>query len=463
MDIILRIKSIFNKDGQEEAVKGVDQLSASTDKAATKTNQAKVASVGASQGFAAAGQAASAASSGGIGSLAQGISKLQLIITGFGAIGIIGAITTAYNLLKKLSDFISDKMNASIRAAGEEAMKTAERLNSEKMKLAQQMVDEVATSYDRVALSIDNATAAQNSYLAALQDLNTAQQEATALELNRRELAALAALQDDDAAGEAAVKARFAKARIVNDLGKRGADSIRGEQQARDELNAAAARRAAAEQALSKARENRAVLAQQLEYATEKAAPHPDTDRPGYRGEWAAKANAKSEKDLEAFTSKVASLDATIAKLTDILSSQIAAERAAGIRLQAANVRAGSVMEAATGLSQQQSTDIDRTKEKTQQKYREAQLKKLEEIKAKEEEKTLTRAQAQRNVLSAEDNRRAARNFGGSYSEIAELKAALNQARTDRAEAMKAVTDYARKAAADAAYAKDAVRNLPNN
>ena len=109
MDIILRIKSIFNKDGQEEAVKGVDQLSASTDKAAAKTNQAKVASVGASQGFAAAGQAASAASSGGIGPLTSAMGGLSQQIPALAKhAGTVGLLVAAFAAWKQVIDAVNE-------------------------------------------------------------------------------------------------------------------------------------------------------------------------------------------------------------------------------------------------------------------------------------------------------------------------------------------------------------------
>lgn len=452
MDILLKIKSIFTKEGTDDAQK---QLDATARSAAQAGKTAEKSGQDINSGFAKAGS--------GIGSLTKGISKLQLLVTGFGIMGLIGALTSAYNLIKKISDWISDKMTASIRAAGEAAQITADRLSDEKMKLAQQMVEDVASSYDRVATSIDKANSAQRSYLTALQDLNEAQQEATALEFNRRELAALAAVPEGDDAAEAAVKARFAKMRLADSLGKRGSKAIRNVQESEDDLNAASGRRTAAEQSLADAQQKRSILADQLAYSTEHAVSHPDTGKPGYRGEWANKQNEAYQKEVEGFTAKIASLDSSITKLADVLESQKSEERAAGVRLQASRVRAGSVMEAATGLSKQQSSDIDRNTAKTQETYQQKKLAEIEKVKAETQDRQLTRSQANKNILSAQGNLTHARNFGGSSSEVAELKAALSQALADRSETMKTITDYARKASADAAYAKEALRNLPNN
>lgn len=352
-DLIISIKSKFDGKGTADAKQQLDATSKSAEQVG-KSAQKSGSEI--SSGMGKAG--------GGIAQLSKGISGLQKVVTGFGILGIIGAITTAYNLLMKVSSWIKDKLTANIRAAGEASLKLSDSLSDRKMQLAQQMVDNVTTSYDRAASAIDKANTAQQQYLAALQDLNTAQQEATSLELDRRELAALASLQDGDAAGEAAVKARFGKMRLSDSLGQRGAKAIRGEQSAQDELTAASSRRAQAAQSLSDAQQTRAVLADQLEYTASQVNQHPDTGKPGFRGEWAEKQNAKDQKVIEVFTAKISELDSTIVKLSDILSSQTANERAAAIRLQAARVRSTGVLDAATALSQQQSTDIDRGTER---------------------------------------------------------------------------------------------------
>lgn len=441
----MRILSFFDGKGTADAKAQLDATAKSAEQVGDTSQKA---GKDINSGFGKAGS--------GVAEISKRISALQRIVTGFGIIGIIGAITTAYNLLKKVSDWISDKMTASIRAAGEASQKTADSLSDYKMKLAQEMVDNVATSYDRTASAINSATTAQQQYLSALQDLNAAQQEATALELDRRELAALATVKDGDAAGEAAVKARYAKMRLADSLGQRGSQAIRSEQFANDELDAAAARRAEAERSLSTAKQHRSTLADQLEYTAAQVKQHPDTDKPGFRGDWAKRQNENAQKELEVFTTEITKLDSTILKLTDVLASQTAIERAAGIRLQAARVRSGPVMEAATSLSQQQSSDIDRSTRKITAKQTQA---------AQEQQQAAaeSRAALTRKVLSAQSNLRSARNSGGDRDSVAQLKAALDKALADRATADRLLLDHARKTSEQANRTAEAVKNLPNN
>lgn len=347
-ELTISIQSKFDGKGTTDAKKHLEATAKSADKVGASSKKAgKDMKSGLQNG------------AGATDLLTKRISKLNLILTGFGIVGIIGAITTVINLIKRLTSWIGDKLTEKIRAAAEASRKLADQLSDHKMKLAQQMVDNVATSYDNAATSINNATTAQRQYLTALEELNTAQQEATALELDRRELAALAAAEGDEVQ-EAAVKARYAKMRLADSLGRRGAKAIRGEQSARDELDAAAARRAAATENLSKARQTRENLAQQLGYAKEKADFIPAANRSDKQVELDKEQRKKAQEEVEKFTTQLATLDSTIVKLTDILAAQTAAERAADIRLQAARVRSGPVLDAAAALTKQQASDIDR-------------------------------------------------------------------------------------------------------
>lgn len=343
-DLVIAIKTLFDGKGTAEAQRQLDATGKKAKEAGEKTKD----------GFLKAGKGAEL--------FQKTMGNLNKVITGFGVLAIIGAVTQLWNLLKGVIDWIKDRMTKSVREAAEESERLADALSSRRIELAQGIVDEAAKSYNGLADAITRVKSEQDAYLSALQELNQAQQEATELELQRRELAALASLQEGDTVGEASVKAKYGKLRLANSLGQQGAEAVRAAQRAEDELNATAERRAAAEAALKKAESGRGVIADQLAFSSDKLKEFElQPKRPGFKGFHDAQVEKRLRDEVAALTKQMKDLDDNIAKLTEAVRAEKSNERNAGIRLEAAKVRSTTVMDAATGLAEQKATDIDRT------------------------------------------------------------------------------------------------------
>lgn len=172
MDIILKIKSIFQKDGTAEANKEVDNLTTATDKAVQKNTEAKAASIGASQGISLMSSAAGAAS-GNMGSAAsavgQLVSKLPALSSVAGPISLAAAAVVA--LSKAWSNYKDMKAEAS--EASEQMATEKEIANIERIKKA----------YDEATIRIAAAADAIDRFYAADQSRDDTQMQKQLAEL----------------------------------------------------------------------------------------------------------------------------------------------------------------------------------------------------------------------------------------------------------------------------------------
>jgi len=168
MDIILKIKSLFQKEGTDQATTEVDKLSTSTAKVTQNSNAAAKASVGASQGFAAAGQAASAASSGGIGPLTASMGgMLQLMpklarFAGPAGLLIAGAVAW-YKAINAVSE-AKKKLKEQIESIRFENIESSIKSTTEQYALQRKEIDRNYESAKRLSdfqQSKDDALTAQ--------------------------------------------------------------------------------------------------------------------------------------------------------------------------------------------------------------------------------------------------------------------------------------------------------------
>jgi hypothetical protein len=452
MNIFLNIISKFKGEGTDQAKTEVDKFSTAQGKVADKSRQASKASVEASAGFGAAGAAASAAAGGGIGSMSSALGQiLQQIPRLASMAGTVGLMVAAAASWKKVVDELKEAHEQLADTIDNIQIGNAEARIKSLNEQYKAMADALTVAYERSKMLHD--------FEQTQDDLET--QQALA-ELELKAAKAKAEKPDDEfharredvsiAAERAAILSGAADRRFEREAEARKAERIYQTTQK--------------EQALSKfseQREQQVVLARKYSEAQEKAQREKDALLLGnFRKGARSEIDEKLSKELESISKKMeAAADAMKAANEKAAAADNAIERLT-YEGALAPIRKG------IGNIQQQTAAVDRSATRYDinrdvSEYQAAQLEKIEEEKAEAEKTRLSRVQARQNVLAAESNLRIARNTGSGSEQIAELKAALNQARSDRAATIKAFTDYARKAAADAAYAKEAVRNLPNN
>lgn len=353
--IKIAVETTADNKGLTESEKGLEKLNKAADETGTKT---KAAGDGTKQFGQATGRAAEmvgsltgamgangpAAAQMGAGlrvikALAEGsvggIMGLATVIVGVGVSAWTAYQRKVEDAKKKLEEFISDQTAKTIAQGAKK-------------------VDELSDAFGRVEKAISAAHAAQTELSAAWQNLNKAGQEVTDTEIARREKEELSRVGYGDEAGATAVKNKYAKIRESASASRKEGDAVRAEQAARDDLEAAAARRVNIEETLKKASEARDMRADLVDQYKRRADPaNPDE---------ADRKNA-AEK-LAAYTEQLAKLDQSIIDLTDSLNAAQTGERAAGLNYRAAQIRSTRGVAASSALAGQNISDLDRDTER---------------------------------------------------------------------------------------------------
>lgn len=343
IDITVKLQTQAETKGIDQARKSISDLKREASSAGAQTQKS-------AQGL--------AAWTARIAEITKSVRSAALVIT-----GLWGTISIGIHIVRQLSaawTAFTDRLLEPIRRAGEEAQKTADTLSDRKIELGRSMVASAADAFDRLASAATRARSAQRDLASAWQDLNTAQREATSLELDRRELSALSSLRPGDTAAEAAVRARFGRARLDAQTENRAGDSIRSLQAAQDDLDSLKAIRASASQSLQQALQDRSTLQDQLQASRDKSISIQSADYGADRTHSREKAAERAQKETEAFTSQLKDLDATIDKLRKSAQDAADAQAAAALRLRAAGIRARDVQDAAASLNAQKASDLDR-------------------------------------------------------------------------------------------------------
>ena len=361
-DLTLKIKTEYDGKGSEAAAKAVDGLAKSADKAgraqASAGKQAQQLGqstgraaelVGSLTGAMGANSPAATAMSAGIRTLKTVIDSLN---SGGGLKGAMGGLAT-------IAIGIAIAAYANYKKKVEEAKKITDEfmagLTDAKIETGKQRIEGIADAFGRVEKAISSARAAQSELAAAWDDLNRAGQEVTSMELDRREKADLGRVNPEDQAGAAAVRAKYTGLRESSALGARAGGAIRAEQAAQDDLTAASGRRANIEQTLGSSISARDTIAAQLARSSARANPsNPDEEE-----------RKNAAKETAAFTAQLAQLEKQVGELTDALAAARTTERAAGIRVQAAGIRATQGIGAAEALAQQNTSDADLSSTRT--------------------------------------------------------------------------------------------------
>lgn len=453
-DLTLKIKTEYDGKGSEAAAKAVDGLAKSADKAGRAQASAgkQAQQLGQSTGRAAEmvgsltgamGQAGPAAARLGAGlrvikALAEGsaggLMGIATVLVGAGVSAWAAYQRKVEQSRKELQDFVQE-------------------MTDRKIAEGARQIDAIASGFSRVEKAISSARAAQSELAAAWDDLNRAGQEVTQMELDRREKAVLARIPPGDTAAAAAVRAKYTGLRESAALGARAGSAIRAEQAAQDDLAAASGRRANIEKTLGLSMSARDQRAGQLARAVE-LSKRPDIDD----GE-----RARLAQETTDLTAQLATLEKQVGELTDALSAARTTERAAGIRAQAAGLRATQGIGAAEALAQQNISDADLSATRTAWAQRLSESAEAQAARQAQAGAGLSRADAQRGVLSAEANLRNARNSRGGGEDVGALKKELDAAKAARDEANRAFLDFARTSKDKDKQLAEALRNLPNN
>lgn len=349
--VTIAVETTADTKGIDAASKGVDELGKKSADTGKKTKEAADGTknlgqatgraaelVGSLTGAMGANSPAAAQMGAGlrvIKSLAEGsaggIMGLATVIVGIGVSAWTAYQRKVEESKKKLEEFISEKTVETIKSGAKE-------------------VDKISDAFGRVEKAVSAVRAAQSELAEAWQDLNKAGQEVTDMEIDRREKEELSRVAPGDAAGSTAVKNRYAQLRGEITLSRRQGDAVRAEQAARDDLEAASAKRVNIEEALKSsvsARDLRAELVDKYQRRADMSNPD-EADR------------KNAQEKLAGYTDQLASLNKSIIDLTDSLQAAKTTEQAAGLRLQASQVRATRGMEAASALQTQTDADLDR-------------------------------------------------------------------------------------------------------
>lgn len=451
-ELQLKIDTEYNGKGADAAAKDIKKIGKASKKAGEEQDKAgkHAQQFGQSTGRAAEmvgsltgamGQSGPAAARMGAGlrvikALAEGsaggLAGLATVLVGMGVSAWASYQRKVEEAQKKLQEFMAGLTDAKIDAGAKR-------------------IDSIAEGFSRVEKAISATRAAQSELAAAWDDLNRAGQEVTAMELERREKAALARVAPGDQAGAAAVRARYAGLRESAALGQRAGDAIRAEQAARDDLAAISGRRANIEQTLGSSVAARDLIAAQLARSTARADPMNKDEEERKR----------ATQEVAAFTAQLAKLDKQVGELTAALAAARTSEKAAGIRVQAAGVRATRGLSAAEALADQNTSDAQLAAVRARESAVLSASQEAQKDSVSLDSLRVRGAAAHRGVLDVEANLRNARNSGSG--DVSALMAELEKARRERDELAAAIRQKMQELTASDRQLKEAIRNLPNN
>lgn len=347
-DLTIRVKSTFEGTGTTDAAKAVEDLGKKTEQTAQKQQAAgkNVQQIGQATGRAAAMVGSMTGAMGAAGpaaaQLGAGLRVIKSLAEGSSA-GLMGLATVLVGIGVSAWASYKRKIEESKKAMNE----LLDDLTSSKIQTGVKEIEKVASGFDRVEKSVSAVRAAQSELAAAWQDLNKAGQEVTAMELTRREKSELAGMSPDDAAGIARIKAKYTGIRESGAVGDMAGNAIRARQSAEDDLSTASARRANIEKTLGSSTALQGTLEAQLARSSSRASvTNPDEEE-----------RKRATKEVADFGAQLATVNKTIADLNDALITATTSERAAGLKLQAADIRSTRGISAAAALAGQNTSD----------------------------------------------------------------------------------------------------------
>ena len=458
-EIIIKIKSLFEGKGSQEADEAIDNLGKKSEEAGDKAGSLAGAMDKAGKHAQQFGQSTGRAAEM-VGSLTGAMGQSGPAAARMGAgLRVIKALAegSAGGLAGLATVLVGMGVSAwaAYKRKVEESQKALQgflqEMTDRKIAEGARQIDAIASGFSRVEKAISATRAAQSELAAAWDDLNRAGQEVAAMELERREKADLARVAPGDQAGAAAVRARYAGLRESAALGQRAGDAIRAEQAARDDLAAISGRRANIEKTLELSKSARDQRAEQLARAVE-LSKRPDIDE---------KERERLTKETADLTSQLAQLEKQVGELTDALAAARTSEKAAGIRVQAAGVRATRGLSAAEALADQNTSDAQLAAVRARESAVLSASQEAQKDSVSLDSLRVRGAAAHRGVLDAEANLRNARNSGSG--DVSALMAELETARRERDELAVAIRQKMQELTASDRQLKEAIRNLPNN
>lgn len=440
-DILLKIKAVFDSKPVEEATKKTEELGQSGSKAGK-------GGIDASKGFAAMGQTV-AASSGSVGGLASALGNMaQQLPALSAAAGPIGLAIAAFMAWKKAIDSVIESRESLAKGLRDTAAGNVEA-----------GVRSLIRYYNDLQKAIANAADEARLYADAEASKDDAQTKAdlAALELDRSRR--LASLAPGDTLGARAVDLDAAERRasIEDAAAKRRSDR---------ELAALRAQESASAAAMNAAQGQRGELEGRFSELGGQYASTADRMRSRIDSAWTPGGKQRAAEEGERELARIAAAMEKVAEEIRAATDTVAKEQRAqyGLSQQAEVNLIGRV----TLASQQQAGGFQRSAASASLTRDVAAAREAAQAEAQASRQAqagagLSRADAQRGVLSAEANLRAARNARGGGQDTEALKRELNAARAARDEANRAFMDFARQSKEKDKQLSEALRNLPNN
>lgn len=453
-DLTLRIKTTADTAAVAKTEKAVADLGKAAESTDKKTVAAGKGGIDAAKGFATLGQTA-AASSGSIGGLASALGGMaQQLPALAGMAGPIGLAVAAFMAWKSAIDAVIDSQASLDKGLRDTAAGNVEA-----------GVRSLIRYYNDLQKAIANAADEARMYADAEASKDDAQTKAdlAALELDRSRR--LASLAPGDTLGARAIDLDAAERRasIEDAAAKRRSDRELAALRAQESVSFAAMNAAQVQRGELEGRFSE--LGGQYAHLNQKAAnakPLPWVFTEQGKAKAKEKAYEKAGPELERIAAAMEKVAEEIRAATDTVAkeqraqyglSQQAEINLIGRGTLASQQQAGGFQRSAASASL--SRDVAAAREAAQA---EAQASRQAQAGA-----GLSRAEAQRGVLSAEANLRNARNARGGGQDTEALKRELDAARAARDEANRAFLDFARTSKDKDKQLAEALRNLPNN
>lgn len=446
--IRIGIETTGDTKAVDDATKKVDNLSKKNEDSAKSSGKAAKGGIDASKGFATLGQTA-AASSGSIGGLASALGGMaQQLPALAGMAGPIGMAIAAFMAWKSAIDAVIDSQESLAKGLRDTAAGNVEA-----------GVRSLIRYYNDLQKAIANAADEARLYADAEASKDDAQTKAdlAALELDRSRR--LASLAPGDTLGARAVDLDAAERRA-------GIEDAAAKRRSDRELAALRAQESASAAAMNAAQGQRGELEGRFSELGGQYASTADRMRSRIDSAWTPGGKQRAAEEGERELARIAAAMEKVAEEIRAATDTVAKEQRAqyGLSQQAEVNLIGRV----TLASQQQAGGFQRSAASASLTRDVAAAREAAQAEAQASRQAqagagLSRADAQRGVLSAEANLRNARNARGGGQDTEALKRELDAARAARDEANRAFMDFARQSKEKDKQLSEALRNLPNN
>ncbi len=455
MSLVMRIRSLFDGSGAKAAADAQKELAA-------KSKTASDATAAGSKNLQQAGQVASraaeqigsvatvmGATGGAAGQAAAGVrllaGALQTISTvGKGIVGVLGAIVMV--LSSVLVNWLLKTANKT-KELNEQAEKT-EGILTDMSKIT---MDAITSQFDKLRDSVSGAADQVERMIAAKNRMLTAQEQADLAQLDLEKAKALSKADRSDP---------FASKRIEAEYAAKAVDVTSSAEKARKTNDIALAE--------SKLKELRDLAAAYDKEAAQKQGVV-DNGKERYermqqrKGFLDANPSVGTQKERDALFADMSKLAAAINENTKAVKD--ASEKGGKVREQIDAAQMDAITARANRSTvdyQTQTRVIEGSNTVNTINYE--QNKVIQEQKEKQRqqaaEETLTRQQANRDVLQAQGNLRTARNSGAPSSEVAELKAKLDEAERSRDALLRTVETFAQRTVEAQNRTQEVISNL---